>query len=174
MMKVSIILWLIISVVCPAVYMHYVFIYGTLKKGQSNHSIIKNTTNGQAEFLARARTVERYPLVIATKNNYPFLLNVPGMGQRVHGEIYCVDQKMLDFLDEFEACPELYQRTTVQVEVQDGDGEGANTLKPGRFMDAFVYSTTRYEPEWLQKPTYENYDTNGDHGLQYHEDTSPE
>lgn len=163
---------LIINVVCPTVYMDNVFVYGTLKKGQPNHSIIQNTANGQAEFLAHARTVERYPLVIATKNNYPFLLNEPGMGQRVHGEIYCVDQKMLDFLDEFEECPELYQCTTVQLEVQDGDSEGTNTLKPGRFMDAFVYSTNK--SDWLQKPTYENYDTNGDHGLKYHEDTSPE
>lgn len=163
---------LIINVVCPAVYRHHVFIYGTLKKDQPNHFIIKTTANGQAEFLARARTVERYPLVIATKHNYPFLLNVPGMGQHVHGEIYCVDQKMLDFLDEFEECPELYQRTTVQVEVQDGDSEGANTLKPGSFEEVFVYSTNK--SEWLQKPTYENYDTNGDHRLQYHEDTSPE
>ncbi|XP_018953936.2 gamma-glutamylaminecyclotransferase C-like [Cyprinus carpio] len=169
-MKVFIILSLIIKVVCPAVHMHHVFVYGTLKKGQPNHSIINNRTIGQAEFLAHARTVERYPLVIATKNNYPFLLNVPGTGQRVHGELYSVDQKMLDFLDEFEECPELYQRTKVRLEVQDGDGDVENTLKP----EAFLYSRNKYEPEWLQKPTYENYDTNGDHGLQYHEDTSPE
>ncbi|XP_042573483.1 gamma-glutamylaminecyclotransferase C-like [Cyprinus carpio] len=169
-MKVFIILSLIINVVCPTVYKHHVFVYGTLKKGQPNHSIINNRTIGQAEFLAHARTVERYPLVIATKNNYPFLLNVPGTGQRVHGEIYSVDQKMLDFLDEFEECPELYQRTKVRLEVQDGDGDVENTLKP----EAFLYSTNTYEPEWLRKPTYENYDTNGDHGLQYHEDTSPE
>ncbi|XP_052402963.1 gamma-glutamylaminecyclotransferase C-like [Carassius gibelio] len=173
-MKVFIILSLVINVLCPPVYMHHVFIYGTLKKGQPNHSIITNTTIGQAEFLAYARTVEPYPLVIATKNNYPFLLNLPGKGQRVHGEIYSVDQKMLDFLDEFEECPELYQRTKVQLEVQDGDDEGENTLKPGSIEEAFVYSTNKYEPEWLLKPTYDNYDTNGDHGLPYHEDTSPE
>ncbi len=165
---------LIINVMCPAVYMHNVFIYGTLKKGQPNHFIIKNTANGQAEFLTRARTVERYPLVIDTKYNYPFLLNEPGRGQHVHGEIYCVDQKMLDFLDKFEECPELYQRIKVQVEVQDGDSEGENTLKPRRLEDAFVYSKNTDKCEWLQKPTYESYDTNGDHGLKYHEDTSPE
>ncbi|KTF89484.1 hypothetical protein cypCar_00048551, partial [Cyprinus carpio] len=128
---------LLINVVCPTVYKHHVFVYGTLKKGQPNHSIINNRTIGQAEFLAHARTVERYPLVIATKNNYPFLLNVPGTGQRVHGELYSVDQKMLDFLDEFEECPELYQRTKVRLEVQDGDGDVENTLKP----EAFLYST---------------------------------
>ncbi|XP_016402630.1 gamma-glutamylaminecyclotransferase B-like, partial [Sinocyclocheilus rhinocerous] len=99
---------------------------------------------------------------------------VPGTGQRVHGEIYCVDQKMLDFLDEFEDVPKLYQRIKVQLEVQDGDGEGENTLKPGSVVEALMYSTNKYKPEWLQKPTYESYDTYGDHGLQYHEDTNPE
>ncbi|XDV14484.1 hypothetical protein PO909_014726 [Leuciscus waleckii] len=132
-----------------------IFVYGTLKEGQPNHFIMKNDTNGQAEFVAYARTVDRYPLVIATKYNIPFLLNVSGMGQRVHGEIYRVDEKMLEFLD---------------LEVQDGPGGGEHTLKNGSIVEAFVYSTKTYEPEWLQKPTYESYNSYGDHGLLYHED----
>ncbi|XP_026121025.1 gamma-glutamylaminecyclotransferase C isoform X1 [Carassius auratus] len=156
----------IICVVFPVVLMSRVFVYGTLKKGQPNFMML-DAANGRAEFLARARTVDRYPLVIATKYNIPFLLNVPGKGQRVHGEIYSVDQQMMHFLDRFEGCPEMYQRTTVQLEVQDGDGEGENTLKPGSLVETFVYSTTTYQPEWLQKPTYENYDSKGDHGLEF-------
>ncbi|XP_016100549.1 gamma-glutamylaminecyclotransferase C-like [Sinocyclocheilus grahami] len=171
-MKGSIIFSLIISVVCPVVHMARVFVYGTLKKGQPNYFRMENTSNGQAEFLARARTVEPYPLVIATKFNIPFLLNEPGTGQRIYGEIYRIDQKMLDFLDRFEGCPERYQRTKIQLEVQDGEGE--NTLKPGSIEEAFVYS--RREPEWLQNQTYESYDAFGDHGLKYvlPEDRSPE
>ncbi|XP_058648420.1 gamma-glutamylaminecyclotransferase C-like isoform X2 [Onychostoma macrolepis] len=157
----------IVSVICPAVYMQDVFVYGTLKKGQPNYFRMENTSNGQAVFLARARTVEPYPLVIATKHNIPFLLNAPGTGQRVYGEIYRVDQKMLEFLDKFEGCPQFYQRTKIQLEVQDGDAEGENTLKPGSIEEAFVYRKTTYESEWLQKPTYESYDANGDHGLKY-------
>uniref|UniRef100_A0A8C1ZRS4 Gamma-glutamylaminecyclotransferase n=1 Tax=Cyprinus carpio TaxID=7962 RepID=A0A8C1ZRS4_CYPCA len=163
-----------IIVIFPAVHMYLVFVYGTLKKGQPNFKML-DAANGRAEFLAHAQTVERYPLVIATKDNIPFLLNVPGTGQRVHGEIYSVDQQMLHFLDRFEGCPEMYQRTAVQLEVQDGDGEGENTLKPGSVVETFVYSTTTYQPEWLQKPTYESYDAKGDHGLEYvsREDRSP-
>ncbi|RXN29884.1 gamma-glutamylaminecyclotransferase B-like protein [Labeo rohita] len=165
-----------VSVICPAVHMALIFIYGMLKKGQPNYFRMLDPVNGQAEFLAHARTVERYPLVIATKYNIPFLLNVPGTGHHVYGEIYRVDQKMLEFLDKFKGCPERYQRTKVQLEVQDGGGEGENTLKPGSIMETDVYIKTTCEPEWLQKPTYESYDTYGDHGLKYvfPEDRSPE
>ncbi|ROI62464.1 Gamma-glutamylaminecyclotransferase B [Anabarilius grahami] len=147
--------------------MDQVFVYGTLKTGQPNNFRMRDRDNGRAEFVAHARTVKRYPLVIATEENIPFLLNVAGTGQRIQGEIYSVDQKMLDFLDEFEECPKLYQRTTVQLVVQDGVVGGKNTLESGSIVEAFMYSTTTYEPEWLQKPTYESYEANGDHGLRY-------
>ncbi|RXN29885.1 gamma-glutamylaminecyclotransferase B-like protein [Labeo rohita] len=147
--------------------MALVFMYGTLKKGQPNYVRMEDTANGQAEFLAHARTVERYPLVINTIYNIPFLLNMPGTGQRVLGEIYRVDQKMLEFLDNFVKCPEWYQRIKVKLEVQDGEGGSENTLKLGSIMETDVYIKTTHEPEWLQKPTYECYDTNGDHELKY-------
>ncbi|KAL0204329.1 hypothetical protein M9458_002347 [Cirrhinus mrigala] len=158
---------LIINVFYPVVHTHDVFVYGTLKKGQPNYFRMKDTANGQADFLAHARTVERYPLVIATEYNIPFLLNVPGKGHRVYGEIYRVNKTMLNFLDKFEECPEWYQRIKIQLEVQDGDGKGENTLKPGSIVETDVYVKTTNEPDWLQKPTYENYDTNGAHGLKY-------
>ncbi|KAK2908505.1 hypothetical protein Q8A67_004342 [Cirrhinus molitorella] len=166
-MKGSIILPLFVSVVCPVVHMANVFVYGTLKKGQPNYFRMQDPANGQAKFLAHARTVEPYPLVIATKYNIPFLLNEPGKGQHVQGEIYSVDQNMLEFLDKFEKCPKWYRRTKIELEVQDGAGEGENTLKPGSIKEAFVYIKTEDEPEWLQKPTYESYDAKGDHGLTY-------
>ncbi|XP_050960792.1 gamma-glutamylaminecyclotransferase C-like [Labeo rohita] len=145
-----------------------VFVYGTLKKGQPNYFRMKNTANGQADFLANARTVEPYPLVIATEYNIPFLLNVPGTGHHVYGEIYRVDQKMLEFLDKFEECPKWYQRIKIKLEVQDRDGEGEN------IVETDVYVKTTNEPEWLQKQTFENYDTNGNHGLKYIDsDTMP-
>ncbi|CAI5771880.1 Hypothetical predicted protein [Podarcis lilfordi] len=34
-----------------------------------------------------------------------------GTGHRVTGEIYAVNDQMLQFLDEFESCPDMYQRT---------------------------------------------------------------
>ncbi|XP_039504288.1 gamma-glutamylaminecyclotransferase C-like isoform X1 [Pimephales promelas] len=153
----------IIVSVFPAAHMAKVFVYGTLKEGQPNYFRIKD----KAEFVAHARTVDPYPLVIATEYNIPFLLNVPGTGQRVHGEIYSVDQKMLEFLDEFEKCPQMYQRTLIRLEVQDGPGGGEHKPEAGSSIEAYVYTTDTYEPEWLEKTTYESYNSNGDHGLRF-------
>ncbi|XP_056626660.1 gamma-glutamylaminecyclotransferase C-like [Triplophysa dalaica] len=144
-----------------------VFVYGTLKKGQPNDSIMLDPTIGTVKFLARARTVDPYPLVIATGDNIPFMLNKPNNGQRVGGEIYEVDDEMLQFLDRFEDCPEMYQRTLVQLEIEEWVGEDEDKPKTGDVIESFVYTTTTYQPEWLQYPTYENYDTDGDHGLKY-------
>ncbi|XP_030011134.1 gamma-glutamylaminecyclotransferase-like [Sphaeramia orbicularis] len=145
-----------------------VFVYGTLKKGQPNYYRMFDTTNGKAEFLASARTTERYPLVIATKYNIPFLLNIPGQGNQVHGEIYKVDEQMLKFLDDFEGVPEMYQRTLVKLEVKEwvGPAEG-ETPTPGSITEAFIYSTTTYDSDCLSLPMYENYDSYGKHGLEY-------
>lgn len=60
--------------------LHSIFVYGTLKRGEPNHNILKNTTNGYAKFKGLGRTTVPYPLVIATKYNIPFLLKKPGTG----------------------------------------------------------------------------------------------
>ncbi|XP_036921695.1 gamma-glutamylaminecyclotransferase isoform X1 [Sturnira hondurensis] len=91
-----------------------VFVYGTLKRGQPNHNVLLDGTNGFATFQGQGHTVEPYPLVIAGEHNIPHLLNLPGHGHCVVGEIYSVDEQMLHFLDEFEGCPDTYQRTQGQ------------------------------------------------------------
>ncbi len=58
---------------------HLVFVYGTLKRGQPNFSVMKSSA-GQAEFVAEGQTAEKYPLVIASRYNIPYLLDKPGIG----------------------------------------------------------------------------------------------
>ncbi|XP_071321068.1 gamma-glutamylaminecyclotransferase-like isoform X1 [Trachinotus anak] len=161
----------IAAVLClpSCIHMSRVFVYGTLKKGQPNYFRMLNGTNGKAEFLASACTIEKYPLVIAGKYNIPFLLNIPGQGHRVQGEIYKVDDTMLKFLDDFEGVPTMYQRTLVSLEVKQwlGQTEGEETPSLGSITEAFVYSTTSYQPDWPSLPSYESYDAYGDHGLEY-------
>lgn len=146
-----------------------VFVYGTLKKGQPNNDRMFDSNNGKAEYLGSAFTIQKYPLVITTKYNIPFLLNIPGHGHQVHGEIYKVDDQMLKFLDEFESVPTLYQRTEVQLEVKEwvGKTEGEEKLSPGSITEVFVYTTTTHEPEWPSLPCYESYNSEGAHGLKY-------
>ncbi|CAI5638299.1 unnamed protein product [Oreochromis niloticus] len=146
-----------------------VFVYGTLKKGQPNYYRVIDSNNGKAEYLGSAFTIQKYPLVITTEYNIPFLLNIPGQGHRVHGEIYKVDDQMLKFLDDFESVPTWYQRTVVQLEVKEwvGKMEGEEKLSPGSITEVFMYATTSYQPDWPSLPCYESYDSEGDHGLKY-------
>lgn len=61
--------------------MHKVFVYGTLKKGEPNQHWLTKEAHGYAQFINQATTTEKYPLVIASKYNIPFLLDKPGSGQ---------------------------------------------------------------------------------------------
>ena len=58
-----------------------VFMYGTLKAGQPNHHYIRDAANGRAEFICSARSVQCFPLVVATIHRLPFLLWLPGEGR---------------------------------------------------------------------------------------------
>lgn len=134
-----------------------VFVYGTLKTGQPNHQVLLDGAHGRAAFQGRACTLEPYPLVIAGEHNIPRLLNLPGRGHRVAGEVYQVDERMLHFLDEFEGCPDMYQRTRLHVAM-----EGARAP-----LECFVYTTATYPPEWVHLPYLDDYDSQGKHGLRY-------
>ena len=58
-----------------------VFVYGTLKSGQPNHNLIKEETRGTCVSVGKAVTREKYPLVVASRYNVPYLLYKPGTGQ---------------------------------------------------------------------------------------------
>lgn len=59
-----------------------VFVYGTLKRGEPNHNWFARDESGHYKFICNAKTIEKYPLVIATKYNIPFLLYSPGNDYR--------------------------------------------------------------------------------------------
>lgn len=60
--------------------MEPVFVYGTLKRNQPNNYCLNDTENGCAVFKSVAVTINKYPLVISTKFNIPFLLQKEGTG----------------------------------------------------------------------------------------------
>lgn len=141
--------------------MTQIFVYGTLKRGQPNHYRMLDGANGEARFLTSARTVRKFPLVIAGPHNVPFLLDAPGQGHHIQGELYSVDERMLAFLDDFERVPTWYQRVPVELQVEKSEGATATTT------EAFVYMRKELEKEMLQLQCFENYDAYGDHGLEY-------
>ena len=71
--------------------MHSIFVYGTLKRGYPNHDqYLKDQL-----YLGMYRTVDCYPLVIAKKWFSPVLINEPGSGKQIIGELYQVDNDRL-------------------------------------------------------------------------------
>lgn len=79
-----------------------VFTYGTLKRGFSNHVLMQDLIrSGDASFKGVYQTLENYPLVCGPYR-VPFLLNKPGSGHRVTGELYAVSPRGLSRLDELE------------------------------------------------------------------------
>ena len=99
-----------------------VFVYGTLKKGEPNHHWLTKSENGFSNFVCNAVTKQKMPLVIVSKYNIPMLLNKPGVGNYVTGEIYEVDDSMFAKLDELEDYPSFYNREIQDMNIGVGDG----------------------------------------------------
>jgi gamma-glutamylaminecyclotransferase len=75
-----------------------VFIYGTLKRGFPLHE--KGLTG--ARFLGLYQTVKPYPLHIAMSFFGPVMLDRPGEGLVVQGELYEADAARMQVLDRLE------------------------------------------------------------------------
>lgn len=85
------------------------FIYGTLKRGGSNHLFL----SGQ-QFLGVARTVPGFMLY--SLGDYPGMVRAPGDIAGVTGELWAVDDACLAELDHLEGLDEgLYERIDVRL-----------------------------------------------------------
>ncbi|XP_039122872.1 putative gamma-glutamylcyclotransferase At3g02910 [Dioscorea cayenensis subsp. rotundata] len=104
-----------------------IFTYGTLKRGFSNHVLMQDLIlAGNAIYLGHAITVTPLPLVCGPYS-VPFLLNLPGAGDKVRGELYSVSPRALIRLDELEGTLRgHYERLPISIreEVQGREGEG--------------------------------------------------
>ncbi|XP_015609380.1 putative gamma-glutamylcyclotransferase CG2811 isoform X2 [Cephus cinctus] len=151
--------------------LHRVFVYGTLKRGEPNHGLIQNAEFGYAKFLGIGRTIKKYPLVIATKYNIPFLLKKPGIGNQILGEIYDVDTKMLTKLDELEEHPSFYVRTEddVLLSPESEIKSGNNFDEMAESTKAWIYFLPKFKPALLETTMYTTYSNEGSHGLKYAE-----
>jgi len=98
-----------------------VFVYGTLKKGLSNHHYLEG---GNATFLGQAITKKRFALYA---DLYPYVYPKEAISH-IKGEVYLVDKETLARLDALEEHPDWYYREKTRVILEDG-----------REMDAFIY-----------------------------------
>jgi gamma-glutamylcyclotransferase (GGCT)/AIG2-like uncharacterized protein YtfP len=87
-----------------------VFVYGTLKRGGSNHDFL-----GGQSYRGEARTVPGFRLV--DLGEYPGLLPYPDDQDGVTGEVWWVDNATLARLDELEGVNEgLYRRERISLQ----------------------------------------------------------
>ena len=78
----------------------HVFVYGTLKTGFPNHAV-----NTGRRVQGTYRTQMAYPLYVVKLHNEdraPWLLNNPGEGFQVYGEVFEVDTTTLQAMDTLE------------------------------------------------------------------------
>lgn len=120
--------------------MPWVFVYGTLKRGQSNQQVMSG-----ARFAAPALSVQAWKLVAL--QHYPALVRESGPA-RIVGELWEVPQEMMAMLDRFEEVPELYTRHEIEVECLAADtasglAAGARLLAHAYFMPAGMAAAGR-------------------------------
>ncbi|KAL4335777.1 hypothetical protein GQ457_07G011660 [Hibiscus cannabinus] len=102
-----------------------IFTYGTLKQGHGNHHLMQDLiARKDAVFLGSHFTLQPHPLVIGPYG-IPYLINLPGHGHRVKGELYSVSARGLVRLDQLEGTSiGHYERLPIQV-CKEEDKEGA-------------------------------------------------
>ncbi|XP_059474053.1 putative gamma-glutamylcyclotransferase CG2811 [Neocloeon triangulifer] len=133
-----------------------VFVYGTLKKGEPNHEWMSEWEAGSFSFVGCGKTALKFPLVIASRYNIPFVLDRPGLGHNVAGEIYKIDSAMMNRLDELEDYPIFYNRKQTLIHLNDGTEQMC-----------WMYIIEKFRDDLLQLPFLEDYSAQGTHGLVY-------
>lgn len=93
--------------------METVFVYGTLKRGGRWHHLLST-----AEPLGAARTSVPHPLLV---DDFPYVLDEPGSGEIVEGELYHVDYPTLARLDQLEDHPREYERRVRTFQRKSGE-----------------------------------------------------
>ncbi|KAF1875120.1 hypothetical protein Lal_00007736 [Lupinus albus] len=107
---------------------YLIFAYGTLKQGFPNYDLMQNLIiKNDAVLIGTFSTRQPYPLVCGP-HGIPYLINIPGSGHQVKGDLYSVSHRALVGLDEFEGVSlGYYERLPVTV-VNDGEG-GATVVR---------------------------------------------
>jgi gamma-glutamylcyclotransferase (GGCT)/AIG2-like uncharacterized protein YtfP len=103
---------------------HRVFVYGTLKRGESNYPLLERSS----QFLGAAVTIPTYKMIATS---FPIIMP-EATGKPVAGEIYSVDDTTLARLDQLESEGRSYDRVLIDTVLTQANG--------GRFpIPAFIY-----------------------------------
>jgi gamma-glutamylcyclotransferase (GGCT)/AIG2-like uncharacterized protein YtfP len=92
------------------------FVYGTLKRGLSNHHLIADQ-----QFLGQALTEPSYRVI--DLGQHPGLVVDEARGLAVRGELWAVSNSCLAALDEFEEVPGPFIRADVSISNGQGSAQ---------------------------------------------------
>ena len=93
----------------------FVAVYGTLKEGYGNHSLVKGS-----RLVGRGTTFEKYPMIQGF--GFPYTYFEEGVGHNIVVEVYEVDINVLDRLDQLEGVDSgHYTPIAVDVELDGGE-----------------------------------------------------
>jgi len=118
-----------------------VFVFGTLKAGFPNFATNRGRRVGDVY-----RTVEPHPLYLVGVRHVPWMIDAPGSGEQVAGEVYEVDAAALAAMDELEGVGRAdgYHRKALQVR-----GDDASVVRAQVYMkraDQLVESDVQAGP----------------------------
>jgi gamma-glutamylcyclotransferase (GGCT)/AIG2-like uncharacterized protein YtfP len=132
---------------------HRVFVYGTLRRGQSNHSLLE-----MSKFIGEAATLKTYWMI--TTGVFPVVLDavpddfgLPPLS--IAGEIYHVDDATLAQLDRLEREGRSYDRKVTDVyeaghKVQAHIYIGVADYWHHRHLPAWTIQNKRRELQWAR------------------------
>lgn len=121
---------------------HILFVYGTLKKGESNHDILscdlcQGGHNSCYRFLGSARTIQRFDMYCC--GSYPIAVVNP-LGAPIEGEVYEINDQTLAFIDELEGHPDFYRRRQI-------------VLDTGHMAWVYIWNREQLDFEQLVSPS---------------------
>ncbi|TFZ07691.1 gamma-glutamylcyclotransferase family protein [Ramlibacter humi] len=92
---------------------HLVFVFGTLKEDFPNHA-----TNRGVRVPGIFRTCTPYPLYLVGERHSPWMVDLPGQGHPVNGQLFRVDDETLAAMDRLERVsePDGYRRVLLDFE----------------------------------------------------------
>ena len=121
----------------PQTEKHYLFVYGTLKRGHCNHYLLEG-----CPFMGEAETKEKYALYEA---DIPYVIKEKKISH-IKGEVYEVPRHILKRIDRLEGHPFFYKREKARVVLEDG-----------REVEAWMYF-------WICEINYARLNKNGTYG----------
>jgi gamma-glutamylaminecyclotransferase len=130
---------------------HRVFVYGTLKRGHSNHALLATS-----RFLGEAATLQTYWMI--TTGVFPVVLDavpadfgLPPLA--IAGEIYRVDDATLKDLDRLEREGRSYDRKVTDVYEVADVSKGRRKVQAHIYVGVADYWHDRQLPAWTIQNT---------------------